>query len=91
MAIVIGTSAGFLAASPVGDPGGTFGTSIDTRMSGQRDTSPATAGKVTEIGWYCSNAVESVNIEVGIYSDDAVNTEPQSLLGSAEFSKGTTT
>lgn len=67
MALVLGTNCGFVTVAPSADPGGTdFG--IDARSAVTKDTSPATAAKITEIGWYCDNATEEANFELGLYA-----------------------
>lgn len=69
MALTLGTNCGFVTAAPSGSPGGSSDT-IDNRSYVIRDTSPASTTKVTEIGWYCYNATEEANYEVGIYDTD---------------------
>ena len=87
MAIVLGTSSGFCTSAPSSDPGGS-GFLQSSRNLCQKDTSPAGAVKITEIGWWCDNATTDANYEVGIYSDNSGN--PQTLLQvSRTHSKGT--
>ncbi|MHA1305575.1 MAG: hypothetical protein ACTSPI_17885, partial [Candidatus Heimdallarchaeaceae archaeon] len=81
MALVLGTNYGFVTVAPEADPSGAGTHSIDNRAVGVKDTSPATATSITEIGWWCANATEEANFEVGIYSDDG-NGEPETLLHS---------
>lgn len=69
MAVVVGTNSGFVATSPTDDPAGT-GTVADAQALVTRDTSPATAVKVTEIGWWCDTASQAANFEIGIYAAD---------------------
>lgn len=69
MALVLGTNSGFVTVAPTTDPGGT-NSSFDARSKVTKDTSPATAVKITEIGWYCDNATEEANFEVGLYAAD---------------------
>ena len=69
MAIVLGTNAGFVSVAPSTDPDGSSAV-IDYQAHTMLDTSPATATKITEVGWYCSNATQAANFEVGLYDDD---------------------
>ena len=70
MAVVLGTSAGFVEVAPVDDPLGTGGIGIDNVASVTRDTSPSTAAKITEVGFWADNATEESNFEVGLYAAD---------------------
>ncbi|MBF0522598.1 MAG: hypothetical protein HQL24_06025 [Candidatus Omnitrophica bacterium] len=79
-AVVEGTSAGFVTVAPTADPGGATFTA-DTYARAIKDTSPAHAVKVVEIGWYCANATEAANFEVAIYSHDAGNNRPLNIVG----------
>jgi hypothetical protein len=90
MALVLGTNCGFVLVAPVDDPGGTMGT-IDTYAYGFKVTSPTGAIKIIEIGWWCDGATQAANFDVGIYSHDATNNRPNTLIGSAlNNAKGTT-
>lgn len=89
MAVVLGTSAGFVTARPTGTPD-TNGSTLDTNAVAFRDTAPAGATAITEIGWFCPAATEAANFQVGLYSDDAVNDEPEDRLAvSGDTAKGT--
>lgn len=78
MALALGTNSGFVAVAPVDDPDGAANYGIGTLAVAQRDDTPATAVKITEIGFYCpSQNDEEPNWEVGIYDDD---TAPVNLL-----------
>ena len=89
MAVVKGTNCGFVTAAPAADPAGANGP-IDTVAMAFKDTTPAGSYKVTEIGWYCDNATEAAEFDVGIYSHDAGNDRPNALVGvSANNAKGT--
>ena len=68
MALVKGVNCGFVIIVPTDDPNGT-NVSIDAISRGLVDTAPTGATKVTEIGWYCDNATEEANFEVGIYEN----------------------
>lgn len=89
MALVKGTNCGFVTAAPSGDPGETASV-IDNAAQALKDTSPAGAVKVTEIGWYCENATEESNFEAGIYDHNIGDDNPEALVGkSATTAKGT--
>lgn len=79
MAVVKGTNAGFVSSAPVADPSGTA-FFIDTHSEAVKDTSPAGNNKITEIGWWCDNATEETNFEVGLYDHDAGSDKPDNLL-----------
>ncbi len=89
MAVTIGTDAGFVENAPVDpptDPEFTNNT-VDGWSLATKDTSPTTSVTVTEIGWYCNNATDEANFEVGLYDDSS---GPNNLLSSSEAAKGTT-
>jgi len=90
MSLVLGTNCGFVTVAPTEDPGGAAIMVVDSRASALYHTSPATAVKIVEIGWWCDNATEEANYEVGIYTD-AGNSEPEILLVGASIvnAKGT--
>ena len=88
MAIVKGTNAGFVTAAPSGDPGG-INYQMDYYVWAIRDTSPATAVKITEVGWYCDNATEEAKFEVGLYDDDGANAPDNLLHSDTTNAKGT--
>lgn len=79
MAVENGTNAGFVVTAPVADPSGTSQT-VDTYKFAVKDTSPVDSGKIVEIGWWCDNATEETNFEVGLYDHDAGNDEPDARL-----------
>ena len=81
MALTPGTNCGFVTVAPTADPAAS-NTIIDAYAYAVKYTSPATAIKVTEIGWYCDNATEEANFEVGIYAHDAGDDEPGAVIGS---------
>ena len=80
MALVLGTNCGFVTVAPTVDPDGASSTNIDNNCDGIKVTSPATAGKITEIGWWVVASPSNVNFEVGLYDHDAVNDEPENRL-----------
>lgn len=71
MTVVLGTSGGFVTVAPTADPdGGGSPSAIDGGSRVTRDTSPSTAGKIIEVGWWCDTASEEANFEVGLYAAD---------------------
>lgn len=90
MALVLGTNCGFVTEAPTSDPGEATDTA-DDRAYSLKHTAPPGAIKVIEIGWYCDNATQAANTQVGIYSHNVGDDEPEALLGtSGDFAKGTT-
>jgi len=93
MVLVKGTNCGFVTTAPTADPnlGNAYG--IDNNALAFKDTSPATAGKIVEIGWWCFTATEESNFEGGIYSHNSGDDLPGDLLDgvSRTNAKGTTT
>lgn len=92
MAVVLGTNSGFVITAPTVDPAGTV-TTVDTLAVVTKDTSPATAGKISEIGWWCNEATEASNFEVGLYAADGVVVPGEAgtlLYSSIINAKGTT-
>lgn len=79
MAVTLGINAGFVTEAPVADPGGSNQT-VDGYRFATKDTSPAELTKITEIGWWCDNATQETNFEVGLYVHDAENDEPSTRL-----------
>lgn len=90
MALVKGISAGFVTTAPIADPAGSIGPGIDTFAFALKDTTPGGDSlRVTEIGWYCDNATEAANFEVGLYTNNNTDDNPERLLGKAVAAKGT--
>jgi len=87
-ALVEGTNAGFVTVAPSADPGGASTTTADYIVRIGKFTSPAGATTITEIGWWCDNATEAANFEVGVYSD-IVGTADWLLWASRTNAKGT--
>jgi hypothetical protein len=88
MALVDGTNCGFVENAPVADPAGS-NYWVDTISTACNFTSPATATRVTELGWYCNGATEAADYDIGIYTDNAG--EPDAVVHiSANNAKGTT-
>ncbi|MBU0894038.1 MAG: hypothetical protein KKB88_01195 [Nanoarchaeota archaeon] len=66
-ALVLGTNSGFVTTAPTDDPAA-FGETMDDTAKVTKAISPATAVKITEIGWWCDTATEESNFEVGLYA-----------------------
>lgn len=93
MALVVGTNCGFCAVAPTTDPAGASTTGTDAQACVFLGTSPPTAGRIVEIGWYASAATEAADFDVGVYAADGVVVpgEAGTLLHSAvNNAKGTT-
>ena len=90
MALVKGTNCGFVTIAPSSDPVGDGTEPVDGYSWAFKADTPANATKVTEIGWWCDNATEAADFEVGIYAHDAGDDEPGALLISSSVAKGTT-
>ena len=90
MALVLGTNCGFVTVAPTTDPLGELNLTIDNAANAFKVTAPSSGDLVvTEIGWWCNNATQAANFEVGIYTD-AGNEEPEALIGkSSATAKGT--
>lgn len=82
MAVVLGVNAGFVTEAPTSNPSGSTFSDFDTQAHALKHTTPAGAIRVTEIGWYAPNATEEANYEVGIYTDNAGDEEPEAVVGS---------
>ena len=87
--VEMGISAGFVTVAPTADPGG-GNHSIDDNAMAMKDVAPAGATKVVEIGWYSGWSGGAANYQVGIYSHNADDDEPETLLGYAESATGGT-
>ena len=70
MAVVLGTSSGFVTVAPTGDPAGTA-VIIDGSSVVTKDTSPSTAVKIVEIGWYRAAGTNAANWEIALYAESA--------------------
>jgi hypothetical protein len=69
MALVEGTTCGFVTTTPTADPGDSnFDITRNSTVS--KFQSPAGASKITEIGWWCDAATEAANFELGLYAAD---------------------
>jgi len=93
MALSLGTNSGFCSAAPVDDPADLNTSTYDNTSRVARDTSPATAIKITEVGWWCDTATEEANFDVGLYSADGAVVPGEAgtrLYNDTEHAKGTT-
>lgn len=70
MALVLGTNVGFVTVAPTADPAGAD-TAIDGSSVVVKDTSPAGAIEITQIGWYRGSGTNTANFEVALYADSA--------------------
>jgi hypothetical protein len=68
MAVVLGTSSGFVTVAPTADPNGT-GVTIDGSSVVTKDTSPSTAVRIVEVGWYRGSGTNTANWEIGLYAE----------------------
>ncbi len=79
--------------SPLGDPAGTNSTNADGNAFVIKDHSPTGNYRIIEMGWWCDNATEETNFEVGLYAADGqsqLNPEAGTLLFSSRTNaKGT--
>jgi hypothetical protein len=80
MALVNGTNCGFVLTAPTEDPGASNFV-IDAVSGAMKAVAPAGAVKVTEIGWWCDNASEAANFEVGIYGHNPGDNNPEAVVG----------
>jgi len=71
MAVVLGTSSGFVRTAPTADPNGGATTTIDGSSVVTKDTTPANASKITEVGWYRAAGTNTANFEIALYADTA--------------------
>lgn len=79
MAVVTGVNSGFVTVAPVGDPAAT-NNPTDTDATAVKGTGPAGVNNITEIGWWCDNATQEANFEVGLYDHDVPTNKPGNLL-----------
>ena len=93
MAVVLGTNSGFVAIAPTADPTGGAVLTADSQSKVTKHTSPATAGKITEIGWWCDTATEAANYQLGLYAADGTVVPGEAgtlLFNTGDQAKGTT-
>jgi hypothetical protein len=93
MALTIGTNCGFVLLAPgdTDDPGASSYT-CDNYINVYKDSLPAGATTITEVGWWCDSGADEANYEVGLYDNDGASGEAGTLLFSdTTNAKGTTT
>jgi len=93
MGVTIGTNSGFVTSAPTADPGAFVSTTIDNTGWVTRDTSPAAAIKIKEIGWWCADATEAGNWRGALYAADGAVVPGEAgtrLYLTANQAKGTT-
>ena len=90
MTLVEGINCGFVTEAPTEDPGGSD-IPVDYLSRAFKIVAPEGAVKVTEIGWWCDNATEAADFDVGIYTHNIGDNEPEAVVGtiSADNAKGT--
>jgi hypothetical protein len=71
VAIVLGTSSGFVTTAPTADPTGSSAFVIDGLSTVTKDTSPANPVRIIEIGWWRDAGTDAANWEIGLYSEAA--------------------
>lgn len=71
MAVVLGTSSGFVIVAPTADPNGGTNTTIDGSSVVTKHTSLEGANAITEIGWYRGAGTNTANFEIALYSESA--------------------
>ena len=88
MGLVVGSNCGFVTIQPGGDPNAAVLVTMDDHVRAQLDVSPSTSDlEIQEIGWWCDDATEEANFEVGLYDQDS---SPYDLLFSDKTNaKGT--
>lgn len=79
MAIVLGTNSGFVETAPTTDPVGAS-TYISSCATVTKDTSPSTATKITEVGWWSTGGSSSQNYDIGLYASDGGSGTAGTLL-----------
>ncbi len=91
MGLVVGTNCGFVPEAPSADPEDNSGIwTLDNYALALKVTAPDGATAITEIGWWCDNATQAANFDVGIYSHNSGTDLPSSLLASSgDVAKGT--
>ena len=78
MALVLGTSSGFVTVAPTADPGGNNFQARDRYTSVTKDASPSGTNVITEIGFYAEEVDVDLAFKVALYSDST--DDPEDLL-----------
>jgi len=88
-AVTDGVNSGFVSSEPSADPSDSNDT-MDYTAHATKATSPSGSNQITKMGWWCDNATEEANFEVGLYSHNAGTDLPNLLLASNQSNaKGT--
>lgn len=80
MTLIEGTNCGFVTVAPTEDPEG-YEDVIDYKAWAGKFVAPEGALKVTEIGWWCNTVSEAANFEVGIYTHNIGDNNPEAVVG----------
>lgn len=81
MALALGTNCGFVTEAPVADPAGTSAAQ-DYEANATSDTAPTT-GVVIEMGWWCDNATQAADFDIGIYNNKEGLFYPENVISSS--------
>lgn len=79
MAVVLQANAGFVAVAPSADPLSTS-IGVDGSARAHKHTTPASIGKITEIGWFKGNISNVGDYQLCLYSHHVGNDVPDALL-----------
>lgn len=90
MALVTGTNCGFVRTAPTADPAGGAPAGIDTWSVAIKATAPAGPSRIVEMGWWCDNATEAANYQLGLYSDAGAGEPELRLQRTSDTAKGIT-
>jgi len=91
MALTKGTNCGFVSSAPSTDPNATLAPNSGYTVA-LKDTSPAGTNNVTALGWYqsASNNNSDDDYDLAVYSHDATNNRPNTIVGSKATGQATT-
>ena len=70
MALALNTNVGFVATAPTADPAGGDAV-IDGASVVTKDTAPAGAVKITQVGWYRGSGTATDNFEIALYANES--------------------
>lgn len=70
MAVTLNTNSGFVSTAPTADPAGSADVVSDGASVVTKDTAPAGATRIIEVGWYKASGTTSSNTQVGLYAAD---------------------
>jgi len=80
MALVLGTNCGFVTVAPTDDPEGSDTRYVSGNARALKIIAPTGATKITEIGWWHNSNPYNANFEVGLYSHNSEDDEPEERL-----------